>query len=100
MTDSDLQKFFRSKLVPLQQTIAPLVSRNIDPNCESYFDSVLEPAPILSQEDIVASLMGIWQRQGLRTLLALEPDIRRMAKALRALDSQDHEISNFIYAMY
>ena len=100
MTEAELQKFFRARLAPLQPAVAPFVSENIDPNCESYFDEVIEPAPIVSQEDIITSLIKLWQQLGMQGLVALEPDIRRMAKELRAQDSEDQEISNFIYAMY
>jgi hypothetical protein len=100
LTDTDLQKFFRSKLTPLQPTVAPFVAAIIDPNRESYFDEVFEPAPIVSQEDIVTSLMRLWQRRELEALVALEPEIRRMAKELRAPEAEDQEISSFIYAMY
>lgn len=100
MTDADLQKIFRSKFAPLQPKIALGVSTAFDSNRESYFDEVIEPAPIVPLKDIVSSLIGLWQQSGMQVLVALEPDIRRMAKELRAPDSQDQEISNFIYAMY
>jgi hypothetical protein len=100
LTDADLQKFFRSRLAPLQPNAVQFASVNIDPNCASYFDEVFEPESIVLQGDIVTSLIGLWQRRGMRGLVALEPDIRRMAKELRAPDSQDQEISDLIYAMY
>ncbi len=100
MTDADLQKVFRSRFAPLQPKIAPEVSAAVDPTCESYFDEVFAPTPIVPLKDIAPSLIGLWQQSGMQALVALEPDIRRMAKELRAPDSQDREISNFIYAMY
>ena len=100
MTDAELQKVFRSKFAPLRPEIAPGVCVAVDPNRGSYFDEVFEPAAIVPLKDIVPSLIGLWQHAGMQALVALEPELRRMAKELRAPDSQDQEISNFIYAMY
>ena len=100
MTDADLQKAFRSKFAPLRPEIAPGVCVAVDPNRESYFDEVFEPAAIVPLKDIVPSLIGLWQQAGMQALVALEPELRRMAKELRVPDSQDQEISDFIYAMY
>ena len=100
MTDATLKKFFLSKLTPLQATVLPTLSIGIDPDCESYFEDVLEPAAIVSQVDISTSLVAIWHRLGMEKLVALEPDFRKMAKELRAPESTDQKISDFIYAMY
>lgn len=100
MTDAALQKFFLSKLAPLHAIVLPSISVNIDLNCESYFEEVFEPASIVSQGDMITSLIAIWQRLEMKKLVALEPDIRRMAKELRVLESAEQEISDFIYAMY
>jgi hypothetical protein len=85
LTDAQLQKFFLSKLAPLQASVLPSVSVKTDPACESYFEEVLEPASIVSQDDMVTALIAIWQRLGIQKLVALEPD---------------QEVSDFIYAMY
>ncbi|MGZ3252772.1 MAG: hypothetical protein ACXU7D_00530 [Burkholderiaceae bacterium] len=100
MTDAALQKFFLSKLVPLQAVVLPTVSVSIDPQCESYFEDVLEPAAIVSQDDMVTSLIAIWQRLGMSKLVVLEPDFRKLAKELRAPETANQEVSDFIYAMY
>jgi len=100
LTDADLIRFFRSRLAHLRPSVIRYVPAKIDPNRESYFEEVLEPAPIVSQEDIITSLMENWRRLGLQGLVELEPDIRRMAKELRAPDTEDQKISDFIYAMY
>ncbi|MEA3111338.1 MAG: hypothetical protein QOG58_1137 [Caballeronia sp.] len=49
---------------------------------------------------MITSLVGIWHRLGLEPLAALEPDLRKLAKELRATDVQTQKVSNFIYAMY
>ena len=100
MTDAQLQKFFLSKLAPLQASVLPSVSVKTDPACESYFEEVLEPASIVSQDDMVTALIAIWQRLGMQKLVALEPDFRKIAKELRAPEPANQEVSDFIYAMY
>lgn len=100
MTDADLQKIFKSKFAPLKQHIAPAVCTVIDSGCASYFDEVLQSAPIVPMEEVVSSLVGHWQKEGLEELVALEREVRRMAADLRAPDAQEQELSDFIYAMY
>ena len=100
MTDAQLQKFFLSKLAQLRASVLPSVSVKTDPACESYFEEVLEPASIVSQDDMVTALIAIWQRLGMQKLVALEPDFRKIAKELRATESTNQEVSDFIYAMY
>ncbi len=100
LTDADLNKFFASKLAPLQAVVSPFIPTKADPSCESYFEDVFEPEPIISQADMITSLVGIWHRLGLEPLAALEPDLRKLAKELRATDVQTQKVSNFIYAMY
>jgi hypothetical protein len=100
LTDADLTKFFLSKLARLQPEVSPFVPEKADAKCESYFQDVFEPEPIVSQDDMISSLVGIWDRQGLGALVALEPDLRKMAKELRATDEKSQKVSNFIYAMY
>lgn len=100
MTDANLQKFFLSKLVPLQAGVLLSVSVTTDPASESYFEEIFEPASIVSQEDTVTALIAIWKRLGMQKLVALEPDFRKIAKELRAPESKNQEVSDFIYAMY
>lgn len=100
MTDANLRKFFHSKLMMLQAAVRPTVFKNIDQNCESYFEQVFEPASIVSQEELIDSLVAIWRRLEMHGLVALESDFRKMAKELRVPESTDHKISDFIYAMY
>ncbi len=100
MTDATLKKFFQSKLAPLQETVLTTLSIGIDPNCESYFEDVFEPAAIVSQVELSTSLIAIWHRIGMEKLVSLEPEFRRMAKDLRAAESTDQKISDFIYMMY
>lgn len=61
---------------------------------------VFEPEPIVRQDDMMTSLVDICRRQGLESLVALEGDFRRLAKALRATHEETQQVSNFIYAMY
>jgi len=100
LTDDSLQKLFQSKFAPLQTIVLPSVSINIETDSESYFEEVYEPASIVSQEDMITSLMAIWKRNGMEKLVALEPDLRKIAKQLRAPESAEQQISDFIYAMY
>jgi len=100
LTDATLKKFFLSKLAPLQGTVLTTLSIGIDPNCESYFEEVFEPAAIVSHVDLTTSLVAIWRRLGMGKLVSLEPDFRKMAKDLRAAESTDQKISDFIYMMY
>ena len=100
MTDADLQKLFASKLAPARAHVAPFVSGQADAACTSYFVDVFEPEPIVAQDDLIDALIDIWRRQGLDKLVALEPEIRKMAKALRAPKADSDAVSNFVYAMY
>ncbi len=100
MTDAALRKFFLSKLAPLQESVLTTLSISIDPNCESYFEDVFEPAAIVSQVDLSTSLVALWHRLGMEELVSLEPDFRKLARDLRAAESTDQKISDFIYMMY
>ncbi|HLX01871.1 MAG TPA: hypothetical protein VKS80_07110 [Trinickia sp.] len=100
MTDADLEKFFRTKLAPAQRQVAPFVLANTDPACTSYFLHVFEPEPIVAHEDMIGALIEIWRELGLDALVALEPDLRKMAKALRAPAEESEAVSQFVYAMY
>jgi hypothetical protein len=100
LTDADLKKFFVLKLAPAQPQIFPSVLVDVDKSCESYFEDVFEPEPIVSQEDMVASLVEIWRELGFEMLVSLEPDFRKMARELRAPEVQSQAVSNFVYAMY
>ena len=100
MTDAELGKFFRSKLAGARPQVEPFILAKIDPGCDSYFVEVFEPEPIVVEEDTIDALIAIWRRQGLDSLVRLEPELRKMAKALRAPAKEDETISDFVYAMY
>jgi hypothetical protein len=100
LTDADLKKLFLSKLAPAKTRVAPFLLADTDPTCASYFLDVFEPEPIVTQDDMVDALIAIWRRQGLDALVALEPELRRMAKALRAPMAEHDGVSSFVYAMY
>jgi hypothetical protein len=100
LTDADLNQFFLSKLARLQPEVYPFLQALPDEKCESYFQDVFEPEPIVRQDDMITSLVNIWKRQGLHALAALEPDFRRIAEELRATDLEAQKVSNYIYAMY
>ncbi|MBP0590980.1 hypothetical protein J8I87_14920 [Paraburkholderia sp. LEh10] len=100
MTDADLGKFFRSKLAGARPQVEPFVLAKTDDACSSYFLDVFEPAPIVVEEDMIGALIAIWREQGLDTLASLEPELRKMAKALRAPAEESEAVSQFVYAMY
>lgn len=100
MTDADLGKFFRSKLAGAKPQVEPFVRTTIDPACASYFLDVFEPEPIVVEEDMIGALVAIWREQGLDALVSLEPELRKMAKALRAPAEESETVSQFVYAMY
>ena len=100
MTDANLLKFFRSKLAPLRPTVLLSFANRIDADCESYFEEVFEPAPIVAHEDMISSLISIWQRHEMKNLVALESGIRKIANELKAPESADQHLSDLIYAMY
>ena len=100
LTDADLTQFFVSKLASLQPEVAPFIPAKADAQCESYFQDVFEPEPIVEQDDMLASLADLWTRQGLDTLASFEPEFRKIAEAFKAIDVETQKVSNFIYAMY
>jgi hypothetical protein len=100
LTDADLNQFFSSELAGLKSQVEGFIPTQYDASCESYLQDVFEPEPIVSQDDMIASLADIWKRQGLDALAALESEFRRIAEDLRATDQQTQQLSNFIYAMY
>ncbi|NRO97570.1 hypothetical protein GWC77_16735 [Paraburkholderia sp. NMBU_R16] len=101
MTDAELGKFFRSKLASARPKVEPFILARIDPGCDSYFLDVFEPEPIVVEEDSIDALIAIWRRQGLDSLVRLEPELRKIAKALRApAAKEDETVSDFVYAMY
>lgn len=100
MTDADLKQFFLSKLAPAKSQVAPFVVANTDPDCDSYFLDVFQPESIVTQDDMVASLIEIWRQLKLDTLVSLEPEIRKIALALRAPEAESESVSSFVYAMY
>lgn len=100
MTDADLNQFFLAKLAPLQATVYPSISAKTDADRASYFDDVFEPEPIVKQDDMITSLIDIWDGLGLDALVALEPQLRKMATELRAPEVENKTVSDFVYAMY
>jgi hypothetical protein len=85
LTDADLKQFFLSKLAPAKPQVSPFVLANAAPGCDSYFLDVFQTESIVIQDDM---------------LVSLEPDIRKMAMALRAPEAQSEAVSSFVYAMY
>ena len=100
MINVDPGKFFRSKLACMKPQVAPFVHADTDSACTSYFLDVFEPEPIVVEEDMIDALVAIWREQGLNALALLEPEWRRMAKALRAPAQETDIVSQFVYAMY
>ena len=100
LTDAELLKLFQSKLEPLQATVAASIPVHIEADAQSYFQDVYEPASIVPQEETVAALLAIWERHGMKELVALGPELRKIAKELRLKESTDQKVSDFIYAMY
>ncbi|HTH62694.1 MAG TPA: hypothetical protein VL689_21400 [Paraburkholderia sp.] len=100
MTDDDLGKFFRAKLAYAKPQVEPFVRPKTDRSCSSYFLDVFEPEPIVIGEDTIDALLALWRRQGLTSLALLEPELRRIAKALRAPEDESEVVSQFVYAMY
>jgi len=100
LTDADLNQFFLAKLAPLQATVYPSISAKTDADRTSYFDDVFQPEPIVRQDDMITSLIAIWDELGLDALVALEPQLRKMAKELRAPEVENKTVSDFVYAMY
>jgi hypothetical protein len=100
LTDDALLEFFLLKLTPHQATVKAAIPTHIDSGCESYFEDVLEPAPIVPHNNVTTSLINIWASLGLEELVGLENEIQKLALELRAPVSQSQELSDFIYAMY
>lgn len=100
MTDAELGQFFRSKLAGAKPQVEPFVLAKIDPACASYFLDVFEPEPMVVEEDMIDALIAIWREQGLHELVSLEPDLRKLSKALRAPSNERDAVSQFVYAMY
>ncbi|BCG03585.1 hypothetical protein PPGU19_081530 (plasmid) [Paraburkholderia sp. PGU19] len=100
MTNADSGRLFRSKLVGTKPLVAPFLLEKTDSTCSSYFLDVFEPVPIVVEEDMIDSLIAIWREQGLEELTLIEPELRKIAKALRAPGEQAEVISQFVYAMY
>lgn len=100
MTDAELGKFFRAKLAGARPQVEPFVSAKMDPACASYFLDVFEPEPIVVEDDMIDALIAIWREQGLDALVSLEPELRKIAKALRAPAEESEAVSQFVYAMY
>ncbi|BCZ84418.1 hypothetical protein [Paraburkholderia terrae] len=100
MTNADSGRLFRSKLAGTKASVAPFLLEKTDPARSSYFLDVFEPEPIVVEEDMIDSLIAIWREQGLEELASIEPELRKIAKALRAPHEQAEVISQFVYAMY
>ncbi|MBN3752284.1 hypothetical protein G3N95_04985 [Paraburkholderia sp. Tr-20389] len=100
MTNVDPGRLFRSKLAGLKPLVAPFLLEKTDSMCSSYFLDVFEPDPIVVEEDMIDSLVAIWRDQGLEELALFEPELRKIARALRAPAKESDAISQFVYAMY
>ncbi|ALP67101.1 hypothetical protein [Paraburkholderia caribensis] len=100
MTNIDIGRLFRSKLAGTKPLVAPFLLEKADSTCSSYFLDVFEPDPIVVEKDMIDSLVAIWREQGLEELALFEPELRKIAKALRAPDEQAEAISQFVYVMY
>jgi hypothetical protein len=100
LTDADLKKLFLSQLAKVKPQVSPFVATAPDACATSYFVDVMAPEPIVREEDMIASMVDMWREQGLHGLVALEPSIRKMAKRLRAPQTPDASVSDFVYPMY
>jgi hypothetical protein len=100
LTDAELGKFFRTRLAGARPQVEPFVLAKSDCACTSYFLNVFEPEPMVVEEDMIDALIEIWREQGLGSLVSLEPELRRIAKALRAPAEESEAVSQFVYAMY
>jgi len=100
LTDAELGKFFRAKLAEVRPQVEPFLLAKTDPACASYFLDVFEPEPIVVEEDMIDALIAIWRGQGLAALAVFEPELRQIAKALRARTEESEAVSQFVYAMY
>ncbi len=59
MTDADLNQFFASRLAGLKSEVSDFIPTRFDANCESYLQDVFEPEPIVSQDDMLTSMVDI-----------------------------------------
>jgi hypothetical protein len=100
LTDIDLQKLFKSKFAPHQSTVLASMQTPIDANAQTYFEDVYEPAHIVPHQETISALITIWNKNGMKDLTKLEPELRKMATKLKATESANQQISDFIYAMY
>ncbi|HTI18558.1 MAG TPA: hypothetical protein VL598_12905 [Trinickia sp.] len=100
MTDAELKKFFLSQLARAKPQVSAFIPTAPDASVASYFVDVIAPEAIVREQDMIASLVDIWRNEGLDKLVALEPQLRKMARALRAPKAQSESVSGFIYPMY
>jgi len=112
-TGKALRTFFLQQLVPLADRMKAggtefLVSTQ-DPNAATYYvtrekrtmsRSDFEWGGCPSVEAFPAQLAELWRAQGYEELAALAPTLGKFAAALHTEESQDEDVSPFIYVMY
>jgi hypothetical protein len=112
-TLEDLRTFFATLMVPLADRLrregAPLLTTGSDPKAASYY--VVRTKRTMSKADFEwggstsatefrDNLAQLWRDQGCDALAGLAPQFADFAERLRDIETENEEVSPFIYAMY
>ena len=108
-----LDKFFHNEMLPVAEKLKsqqgdffPLgpddnaSSYYIDRKCSKLTRADFEDNGCDSVESLQASLSKLWQSQDQSALVELTPSISELAAALRQVEEEQKDVSEFIYVMY
>ena len=108
-----LYKCFDKELIPLSETLKSKGIRLLETDCYtdsgSYYKQrdkrKAEPADfewscITTAEELEQALAELWSSQGLDELVPLTTALGKLAEELKLQDTQDADVSQFIYAMH
>jgi hypothetical protein len=108
-----LRVLFLQQLVPLADRIkssgVEFLASSLDPKAETYY--VTREKRTMSRADFEwggcssvdafpAQLAELWRTQGHEELATLAPVLGKLAAALQTEETQDEDVSPFIYVMY
>lgn len=111
--DRDIDRLFSDELLPLAARLkgenVRLLETRLEQGAASYF--VRRPKTVMAKSDfesggcatpegVEADLAGLWSRGDGKPLAALAPGIAQLARALRQVQEESGDVSNFIYVMY
>lgn len=93
----------------LQEQVDVYFPTSFDPSVDSYYlprahkymlREDFEFRPLLGRESIEKALTELWQERSSEELIPLAAPTAAVAESLKAVETQDDEVSPFLYVMF